>query len=206
MTQLVWDELAARRSSAGVSRGVLYPPTGPGVVWNGLVSVEETAQGADKNEYHYDGVKYHDETTNPDFQAKLQAYSHPREFKPCLGEQELVPGFTVTRQPREPFELCYRTELEPVGYRLHLLYNVMATPQGRSYKSAGASVEPSMVDVLLSAAPMDSTTIRPTGHFMIDSVHISSDKMDEIEWLLYGTEFGSPFLPLPQVFIDIINS
>jgi hypothetical protein len=58
MTVLEWDKIGDRRYETGVDRGVLFPPNGPAVPWNGLTAITETVSREVKS-YYVDGVKYH---------------------------------------------------------------------------------------------------------------------------------------------------
>ena len=64
MTRLDWSQPKPKYES-GVDRGVLYPSSGAGVPWNGLVTVEEAFSGGESNSYYFDGVKFL-EVTNPE--------------------------------------------------------------------------------------------------------------------------------------------
>lgn len=158
--KLEWDKQGERYFESAVDHGVLYLPNQAGVPWNGLVSVEESVSGGDVEELFFDGLKYLDWVGNEDFQATLQAYSRPKEFAVCEGVATLAPGLRATRQARQPFGLAYRTKIgndtEGVdhGYRIHLVYNVTASPTTRSYQTISNSPEPTNLQWELNTAPI----------------------------------------------------
>ena len=142
MSRLVWGQANQKQHESGVDRGVFYPIDGPGVVWNGLISVDESFSGGELSSYHFDGIKYLDKATPRSYQATITAFSAPKEFASALGERAIIPGFILTRQPRVRFGLAYRTMINEKDYKLHLVYNALASSNGRSYSSLSATPSP----------------------------------------------------------------
>lgn len=204
MTRLVWGQPDQIRYEAGLANGVLYPSNGPGVVWNGLVNVEESFVGGESTEYHFDGVKYLETVSPKNYQATLTAFSAPEEFAISVGEKSVIPGFVLTRQPRARFGLSYKTYLgNDRGYKLHLVYNALASPNSRGYSSTNASTIAGTLSWKIDAVPVASSTFRPTAHFVMDSTKTDAQAMETIESLLYGTETITPALPELEVLLDI---
>jgi len=200
MTRLAWDQVGERTFETGIDRGVLYPMSGPGVPWNGLVSVTENSSGGDSQPYHYDGVKYYDEISGEDFQATIEAFSHPDEFGPCDGNVSLFPGLILTRQPRQSFGLAYRTltgtdvDAES-GYKLHLIYNAKASPTARLNRSIQNVAAPVNFQWTVNAVPDFSGCHKPTAHIVIDSREHPPSGMAGLEEILYGNAENEPRLP-----------
>lgn len=205
MTKLVWGQTDQPRYQEGVDRGVLYPSNGPGVVWNGLVSVEESVVGGENNPYYFDGIKYLDVVSPKNYQANVTAFFAPEEFSPCIGEKSVIPGFVLTRQPRERFNFSYRSLLgDDLGYKLHLVYNASASPSNRSYVSIDPSSTPSTLAWKIDAVPPPSDTYRPSAHFVLDSTKMDSDALEAIETMLYGSDTLLPHFPNITELIDIM--
>lgn len=205
MTRLVWGLEEQRRYEAGVDRGVLYPPDAPGVVWNGLVSVDETFTGGEVQSLHYDGIKYLDYVSPKNYQATLTAFRAPEEFEQFVGRRPLVPGLIFTRQPRQRFGLSYRTLLEDnLGYRLHLVYNALASPSSRGYRSLSPNQQADTVSWKIDAVPPRSNTHKPSAHYIFDSTKSDPIALGIIESYLYGTDNTDPRLPDFEELIDII--
>lgn len=202
MTKLAWDKSGERFFQAGVDHGVLYPPTGPGVAWNGLISIEEKRSNAATDSYYIDGIKYYDSVEGEDYEATLNAFTYPDEFEVCDGSLDIAPGFSVTRQFRQTFGLCYRTkignDLDPdLGYKLHIVYNVTAAPSDRSNTSMSDKADPMSLSWDLNAVPVDSTMHKPTAHYVIDSTKVDQAALAAVEAILYGTDNADPALPDP---------
>jgi hypothetical protein len=203
MSRLEWGKVGDRFYETGVDRGVLYPELGPGVVWNGLVSVSEETSGGDLESFYFDGVKYLDIVANEDFQATIEAFSAPPEFAACEGNKMLSPGLFATQQPRRTFGMSWRTlignDLQGTdhGYKLHIVYGATAAPSSRSYQTLSSSAEPETRQWTVSTVPPPANTYKPTAHFVIDSTKIDPYLLGNIETLLYGSEDQDPVL-LPQ--------
>lgn len=179
----------------GVDQGVLYPLDGPGVAWNGLVSVEDAHVGGEFEPVYMDGIKRLNLPSGRNYQATLSAYSTPEEFGPCNGEINVMKGLILTRQPRQHFGFSYRTMVGDSGYQIHLVYNALATPTGRSYTTKTDAPSPSIPTWTIDALPISSKAPRPTAHYILDSTEIGEDQMAVIESLLYGADDRNAYLP-----------
>lgn len=209
---LVWDQVGDRRYQAGIDRGVLYGPRTEDVssrivvVWNGLVSVQESVEQEVKP-FYLDGVKYLESHTLGEYSSKLQAYTYPDELDELVGLSPFVPGVFMHDQSRKPFDLCYRTlignDLDGTehGYKLHILYNVMAVPSPPSFGSLSDSVGLTPFEWSLSSTPSSLVGARPTAHVSLDSRLIDPDALEFLEDLLYGV---SSYPELPSL-IDLMG-
>lgn len=205
MARLVWGKKNQRRYENGVDRGVLYPPNAPGVVWNGLVSVDESFVGGEVEQLYYDGIKYLDFVSPRHYQATLTAFSAPEEFWQFVGNRSVVPGFILTRQPRIRFGFSYRTKLEAdLGYKIHLVYNALASPESRGYSSLAPDQQADTASWTIDAVPPRSSTHRPSAHFIFDSTKVDETALDIIESILYGTTDDDPRMPSFEELVDII--
>jgi hypothetical protein len=207
VTALEWHAAGTRLYETGIDRGVLYPSYNSGVVWNGLISVNEEVAGGDVESYYFDGVKYRDTVLSEDFKATIEAFSAPAEFSVCEGKRSLTPGLSVVHQNRPAFNLSYRTlignEVDGTdhGYLLHLVYNAKVSPQSRNNTTIGETIEPGVSQWSIVAAPphaqISGVTYRPSPHLILDSRLIEESKLALIEALLYGTSEDDPLFP-PQ--------
>jgi hypothetical protein len=203
MAALVWGE---RRYETGLSRGVLYPETGPGVVWNGLTSVDETYDNLVMESFYFDGVKTLDFAPGRDFRAILSAYTTPPEFGPCLGERYPRPGFAVTRQQRQTFGLSYRTNVSEDGYKIHLIYNALAAPDNRVYSTLSAGSSAPERRWTIDSVPRRGENYRPTSHFVIDTTRGNPDMISDVERKLYGMDDADPYLPDPEYILEVLGN
>lgn len=196
MTKLIWDRSDQRKYETGVDKGVLYPLSGLGVVWNGLINVEESYVGGESNPLYYDGIKQLDFVMYKIYKAKLSAFSAPGEFSACLGDLSVVPGFILTRQPRQMFGLTYRTRIgDGTFYKLHLVYNATASIESRSYTTVGSNVAPAVLSWNVDAVPTKHQGIRPTSHYILDSTRVRASTLVAIENIVYGTASTTPRMP-----------
>jgi hypothetical protein len=205
MTKLVWGQPDQLHYEAGVDRGVLYSSSGNGVVWNGITSIDEAFDGGEVNSFYYDGTKYLDTVSPKNYQATLTAFSAPEEFSSCIGEKSVIPGFILTRQPRDRFGLSYRTLIDgDRGYKLHLVYNASAIPSTKSYTTLSDSVEANTLSWQINAVPMVRDTYRPSAHFVLDSTKIPVDVLQNVETMLYGSLTENGRLPSVDELLDIV--
>ena len=205
MATLVWDEVGERFYQGGVDRGVLYLHDGTVAVWNGLTNVEEST-AAELKSFHLDGVKYLEYLVPGDFSGKLTAFTYPEEFDSVNGLVNVgtSPGFAFYDQPAKSFNLSYRTRLgndlegPDYGYKIHILYNVIANPDSNSFKTfSDSAVDPVEFSWGLSGTPpkLIGVGFRPTVHISIDSTETPPDVMQILEAVLYGTNTSNASLP-----------
>lgn len=202
MPKLVWDQIGEHTYQTGIDRGVLYLNDGRAVVWNGLTKVEESSDTEVKSSY-LDGVKYLEVLVPGDFQGKLSAFTYPDEFESIIGIGSFSPGLEFYDQPAKSFNMAYRTIFgddvsgERHGYKIHILYNVIANPDAYTFetlKDSGA--EPIEFSWTLSGTPPPTIQgFRPTVHISIDSLDTPPDVLQMLEATLYGTAVSNPSLP-----------
>lgn len=201
MTALVWDKLGDRTYELGVSKGVLYKANNFGVAWNGLKSVVEAPPVDSIEPVYFDGQKFNDIITMGDFAATVTAITYPEEFLVCEGTLEEDDGFFLTAQEPTRFGMSYRTEVADdvsglgPGYKLHLIYNALATPAQRNYETINEDAEPMDFEWNITAIPEQISQRRPTAHVVFDSRKMDPYLLADIEDILYGTETRLPFLP-----------
>jgi hypothetical protein len=199
MTRLQWGLVADRVYESGVDRGVIYPRESAGVVWNGLTSVEETPVGADREELYFNGRKYLDLIAKRNYQASVAAFGYPKEFGVCIGERAVVAGFLLTGQQKLRFNFSYRTMINATAYKLHLVYNVLASRAERTHQSQTQDVSVSAYQWTFDAVPEPASifpAFRPSAHYVVDSRRIAPATLSELEDILYGTPTTDPQMPI----------
>lgn len=211
MAPLVWDEVGERFYQTGIDRGVLYlhDEFATVVPWNGLTQVDEGSSSEVKS-FYFDGVKYLQSFIPGDFEGKLTAFTYPEEFDSVNGVSSPFvygPGLDLYDQPAQSFSLSYRVKIgndvdSELGYKIHILYNVIANPDNRSHKTLDDQVDPVEFSWTLSGTPVELQGSRPTVHISIDSTKTSSDLMQLLEEVLYGTDISRPYLPTLQEIAD----
>lgn len=212
MTVLEWDKVGERIFETGIDRGVLYPPEGHAVPWNGLSSVTENITREVKS-YFIDGVQYLAHHVPGSYAAKVQAFTYPDVLDEMIGIVPFsVDGVYLHDQRAKMFNLSYRTKIgndvngTDVGYKIHVLFNVLATPSDRTYDSLSDDVSLSPFEWNLVGVPsLMMGEMRPTSHITLDSRTINPELMSTLAGTLYGDEFGDATLPSAVDFLNYIQ-
>lgn len=208
MSKLVWDNTGERLYETGVKQGVLYPQVDgaytTGVAWNGLTAVTESPSGAEATPMYADDIKYLNLYSAEEFGATIEAYTYPDEFALCDGSATLAEGVYIGQQTRKPFGLSYKTTVgndtkgADFGYKLHIIYNAMASPSEKAYATINDSPEAITFSWELTTTPVNVTGHKPTACITIDSTKVDADKLATLEAKLYGSESEEPTLPSPD--------
>lgn len=216
MAALVWDATGARNYEIGVDRGVLYTQKADGtynkgVVWNGLVGVTESPDGAEPNDLYADNIKYATLLSAETYGATIEAYQYPTEFAECDGSKAIAEGVYIGQQARKPFGFCYRTMVgndtatdSDDGYKIHIIYNATASPTDRDYETVNDSPDAITMSWDISTTPVPVTGHKPTATITIDSTKCDATKLKTLEDKLYGTATQEPELPTPDYIIGTI--
>jgi len=200
MTRLVWNAVGTKRYENGIDRGVLYLPNQTGVAWPGIVSVDESPDGGTPTPVFLDGVKYLNVLSKESFNGVITAISSPSEFAICEGISSLQPGLSVGQQPKKPFGFSYRTQIgndvngPNYGYKIHLLYNVLAATNNRSSLTEQSLISAPTNSWTIKAEPLYFNGQKPAAHLIIDSTTAPLDTITEIESILYGDADTDPRL------------
>jgi hypothetical protein len=203
MTALTWDQPGERTYQTGIDRGVLYLQNGAGVSWNGITEVEDSTEVEIKS-YYLDGVKFLQNAIPGDFSGSLKAFTYPDEFDSVSGVGSFAPGLNYHEQPPQLFSLAYRTLLgddlegEKRGYKIHILYNLFASPDSQVFSTLAETMEPTEFSWELSGTPPKNAFFRPTVHVSIDSSKTPPDILTQIENHLYGTTAFNASLPTSE--------
>lgn len=199
MGRLEWDQVGEKKFHVGIDRCVLYL-SNLTVPWNGVTGIEEVSSRK-VQPYFQDGMKYMNTQILGHYEANLKAFTYPDAFDRCLGIEANGNGVSFHDQPGETFGLSYRTlignDLDGTehGYIIHVLYNLTATPSSNSYSSLGSQVTPMEFSWNLSSVPEPVSSYRPTSHATIRSTDVDPAQLDEIESILYGSDFWDAYLP-----------
>lgn len=182
----------------GLDRGMLYPPTGPGIPWDGLISVDEQEDSSVRTRY-FDGEAYRQSRPPGTFSAGISVITYPEGFKPMRGQQGMFRS-----QERIRFGMSYRVKTEH-GYLIHLVYNCTVAPASVNYKTHGDTPDPTIFDWTVTTQPMDVPGDRQASHIIIDSTKVYDWVLEGLEALLYGNENTIPQLPTPTEILELIE-
>ena len=227
--ELVWDQPGERFYESGVSHGVLYPMdnTGAypaGVAWNGLTGVDENPDGAEEQVLWADNIKYASFRTPENHKGNIKAYTYPDEWKACDGQKTAgaLTGMTFGQQRRQPFGLCYRSEIgndtamdSDDGYILHIVYNATVSPSSKSRATQNENPDAVEFSWDFSSTPVSVTDVEgvtQTCTVELNSLKLGTAKMNAIKAVLYGTNGEgnaagtTARLPLPDEIYSIISA
>ncbi len=207
MTKLLWDQTGDRFYETGVDRGVLYLPDRSGVPWNGLTAVDEDTSDVAVEAFYYDGFKYLETRSSGDFSGTLKAFTFPEEFMLFDGLDTINKnGMQLGNQPvTERFGVSYRTRIgndvdgSDHGYKIHVVYNLTATPEGRSYSTLSEQQNPLEFSWKLTAVPEMLVGQRPTAHVVFDTTRMNPYLISDLEDLLYGVGVINPAVPVDNL-------
>lgn len=183
MSRLVWDE---RDYEAGLERGVIYPLTGVGEAWNGLVSVQDSLSDSDEETRYIDGVKTRRRRRVGEFSGTIEAFTYPDSFFEDV----------LTQRRQKGFGLSYR-----VGDKIHLVYNILVGPT--TLNSQQLDTEPFSWD--FTSLPVSVPGVRMSAHLVVDASKAYSWTIASLEDILYGSESTTPRLPLPEEVLNIFD-
>jgi hypothetical protein len=206
VARLDWNAAGSRFYEAGVDRGVLYVDGYPGVPWNGLTSVDESPSGGDPKPFYIDGVKYLAVPSPEEFEGTITAFTYPDEFAQCDGTAQPRSGLFLTHQRRKPFSLTYRTligndQTDALGYKIHIVYNALASPSNRKNDTLKDQTDPSDFSWKITCRPPSIDGYRPTSHVILDTRTTDPSVIETVEDILYGTDADAARLPS---LIDLI--
>lgn len=211
MSRLVWDAPGTRFYEAGVDRGVVYLDSGVTEAWNGLTSVTQSSSDEGAQSYYLDGVKYLTSVAPGEYEGTIQAYTYPDVMQAADGIGEAQSFYFVDNQPRMQFGMTYRTKLgndvngDSLGYKIHILYNLVSTPSDRSYNSISDDPEITEFEWDVVGTPEFVPGARPTNHLIMDSRNYHPALLEVIEGYLYGTTDEPPQLLSPLEFYWLIG-
>lgn len=215
MPKLEWDKTGERFYETGVEKGVLYPMVSgaypKGVAWNGLTAVNEKPTGAEPTALWADNTKYLNLISNEEFEAGIEAYTYPDEFKECDGSKEIAVGVSIGQQARKMFGLSYVTkigndvELSEHGYKIHLIYGATASPSEKGYSTINDSPDAITFSWDVSTTPVNVAGYKPTASLEIDSTKVDASKLAAFEKVLYGDGDTEARLPLPDEIAEMFK-
>ena len=217
MSKIVWDQTGERLYETGVKRGVLYVQdsggTYPkGVAWNGLTAVTESPSGAEATPLYADDIKYLNLISTEELGGTIEAYTYPDEFAECDGSASIATGVYIGQQSRKTFGMCYTTtggndvDNNAHGYKLHLIYDALASPSEKAYSPINDSPEAITFSWEFSTTPVNVTGFKPTANIVIDSTKATPEKLAALEKILYGDTDVEPRLPLPNEVAQVMSA
>lgn len=210
MAKLTWGKASKRIVETGVSKGVLYPDGGKGVVWNGIISIASNADGGEPSDLYANNAKYGSLRSPENFKGTITAYTYPQEFEMCDGRTTVTPGLNIGQQKRLPFNFCYRTEQfagnsKNIGYKIHLIYNAHASPAKITYETINDSPDAMKYSWDFNTTPIVVDGFKPFAEIILDSNTIDWLNLEELEKILYGLGDDDAAMPSPEFIFNLIS-
>lgn len=195
MARVIWNQL--KGFTSGVNRGMFYPTGSAGVPWNGLISVDDGSNNETPTAVYLDGVKVYNRTPRKEYTANLSAYTYPPEFEEYNGYEELTAGVYFDERNARLFGFSYRTGHENGSYRIHIVYNVIATPSASTATTMTNQGAASTLTWSLISTPIVLGGYQAVSHVVLDSRKADPGILRHLEDILYGNEVREPRLPTP---------
>lgn len=126
----------------------------------------------------------------------------------CEGVKELQNGLFTDSQTFAPFGLSYRTLIgndehgENLGYKLHLVYNMMVEPSSITHETISEQGDPIKKSWAFTTSPIAIPGRRPSSHITISSLRNLSIA-NAVSNIIYGSDTDPPRLPLPTEIVEI---
>ena len=89
------------------------------------------------------------------------------------------------------------------AYKVHLVYNLLLTPSGKTYNTVSETVEPLVNSFEGTTVPIPIAGKRPSAHLVVPS---SAPQISALEDILYGTLTTTGRLPLPAEVYTIMGA
>jgi len=186
--RIKWNDNVLSPYTTGVDRGVFYIPDTPGIAWTGLVSVDEPSPETVMNQSFIDGQKVYIRKRALDYKASLTAFTYPPEFEPYSGYNPSL---------LRPFSFAYRVMTGETSYRIHLVYNIVASPDDVVFSTLADALDPTTFSWQLTSKPVNLAGRVPSSHIVIDTALAHEWTVAAIEEQLYGGEGVIAHMPTP---------
>jgi hypothetical protein len=159
-----------------------------------------------------DGIKVLNLAGGDEFAADIEAFSAPKELHAATGVTSIGSGLFATQQPRKSFDLSYRTllgddlnALGTLGYKIHLVYNALASPSDVDNTTVADDAEPSTQSWAITTKAVRNPGLRPTAHFVVNTIGANPYAVEALEAALYGSDYYNPYMPSVSELIAMFS-
>lgn len=203
-----WDVIGTHKFERGLDRGVIYKADSNGLystggeAWSGLTSVEFSQDNRSFSPVYYDGYKISDVFGKGHYSGSISAFTYPDAMVYAEGGDVASNNILVTGQNFTRFALSFRTQNltdlnETTGYKIHILYNLVAQRTSSNFVTINDSAEASEFTWDFSSTPAYAgATLIPTSYLIVDTKTVNASIVTQIENLLYGiATLTTPSLP-----------
>lgn len=216
--KMVWDQTSEKLYETGIEQVALFQQSNGaftnGVAWNGVTALNITPSGAEPTPLYANNRKYVTLMSVEELGGTIEAYTYPEEWAECDGSKAIVPGVYLGQQGRKHFGLAGKTLIgndetgTKYGYKLHLIYDGLASPSEQSNATVNDSPEAKTMSWEFSTTPVavNIAGCEPTSYICIDSTKVDAEKLAALEAIIYGSEDQEPRLPLPDEVAELMGS
>jgi hypothetical protein len=221
MTRIEWGLSSERFYETGIDRAVLYVENEEPVSWNGLTSITNESLDGETTSFYYDAFKYINNVSKEDFKFVIKALYTPNEFNSCNGVTQLyktvsgqqiqLTGLFITNQPQSKFNLTYRTNIESefsgnnTGYKIYLIYNAKTVTSNNDYKTTSNNSTLNVKSFNISTTPQKINGKLKSPYLVINTKQHPSEKIVQLENILYGTATTNPRFPTYTEVMTLIG-
>ena len=216
MSKLVWDQSGEKLYETGVEQVALFvkESTGyaNGVAWNGITAFNINPTGAEPTALYANNKKYLSIMSAEETGGTIEAYMYPDAWAACDGSASPVEGVYVGQQPRKAFGLVVKTligndtDFNKHGYKLHIVYEALASVSEKAYSSVNDSPEVDPFSWEFTTTPVAVEGYEPTAYICIDSTKADASKLAALEAMIYGSESEEATLPDPDTVITMMKA
>lgn len=208
--RMTWNEPGSKIFEAGLDQVVLFVGEF-GTPWNGITNIADGMSGGEATATYLDGEKIRNRSGRSEYTANIEAFTYPDAFSVCNGLGEVGNGLFADNQPRRKFAYSYRTKIGNdllslrFGYKIHLVYNALATPSGRNYQTDQQTAQPIKHSWGITTLPVFVEGFRSSAHFIVDSTKVSDTQLATFEDTIYGTDTTLSRLPSVSELVAMFN-
>lgn len=164
-----------RKYQYGLDRGRVYVQNGAPLPWTGLSQVEDKRVNTEITPLYDDGIKY-DLLSEPVATGiKVNCYNYPSALDGVTGFALDDHGILYDEQPLGYFSFSYRVMTDN-GYKIILVFNVMAVPGNFANETMEKSPSPAMFSFDGEAVPIRSNG-RIVSRMELDTDRVSKKLM-----------------------------
>lgn len=165
-----------RKYQYGVDRGRVYIQNGSPLPWTGLSQVEDKRLNTQVIPLYDDGIKYDILSEPVSTGIKISCYNYPSALDGVTGFELDDHGILYDEQPLGYFSFSYRV-MTDVGYKIILLFNVMATPGNYTYSTMEKYPAPELFTFEGESVPIRSNG-RIVSRMELDTALVSKPLME----------------------------
>ena len=203
MSRLDWGS-EFRNYIRGLDRGVIYFPDQEAVVWDGLVSVQETP-ALEVTPTYFEGITRSLQQDISDYEAVVESYVFPYILEDAIFVFQDARTLGGSLVEDRPFNMSYRT-MTADGYEIHLVYNVVATIDSLDHTTLSDDSDLTPFSFTLYGTAVDIPNARHSSHLILRTSEIAEELIPLVEDVLYGSDRFQPTFPTPEELIAILGS